>query len=495
MSTRHRRPTRTAASSTRGLTMSTRATSSRCSAGTTTSGATPTGSSTSPLFAGAKLAGSDARGDRHSRCSKTCGDVERQAGAGPHRLQRAARRRADHRRLPHPRRAADDRVAARARRHGGRAPATSAGRRASRTRSTRWHRCARAWPSWRPGVELLENLRFDPGEEGNDPAFVAELVEGIDAYVDDAFGAAHRAHASIVGPPQTLPSAMGRLLAEGGRRPARPARTARSGPFVAVLGGAKISDKLGVVEALLDDRRRAGHRRGDVLHVPRRAGQPDRRLAVRARPGRHVPAPARRRGKTIHLPEDIVGLDADGSFADVRHAPARRRQGLRHRPGHRRGVQRRDHGRPHRVLERADGHVRGRPLRRRHPHRRPGDGRHEGVHRRRRRRLRRGAGRVRARRRGRPRVHRRGSVARAARARRPARPRRAAGGPECHDDASATARAPPAAHLRQLEDAPQPLRGDPDRAEAGLPRRQGRPRRTSTSASTRRSPTSAACRR
>ena len=49
-----------------------------------------------------------------------------------------------------------------------------------------------------PGVELLENLRFNPGEEGNDPAFVAQLIEGIDAYVDDAFGAAHRAHASIV---------------------------------------------------------------------------------------------------------------------------------------------------------------------------------------------------------------------------------------------------------------------------------------------------------
>ena len=65
-----------------------------------------------------------------------------------------------------------------------------------------------------PGVELLENLRFDPGEEGNDPAFVARLIEGIDAYVDDAFGACHRAHASIVGPPKTLPSAMGILLAK-----------------------------------------------------------------------------------------------------------------------------------------------------------------------------------------------------------------------------------------------------------------------------------------
>ena len=74
-------------------------------------------------------------------------------------------------------------------------------RRASPTPGTRWRRSAAAWPSWRPGVELLENLRFDPGEEANDPAFVDRLVEGQDLYVDDAFGAAHRAHASIVGPP------------------------------------------------------------------------------------------------------------------------------------------------------------------------------------------------------------------------------------------------------------------------------------------------------
>src|SRR6478736_2866221 len=101
-----------------------------------------------------------------------------------------------------------------------------------------------------PGVELLENLRFNPGETKNDPAFVAELVAGVDAYVNDAFGASHRAHASIVGPPRTLPSAMGLLLEKevdvllGLRN--NPRR-----PFVAVLGGAKISDKLGVVEALL----------------------------------------------------------------------------------------------------------------------------------------------------------------------------------------------------------------------------------------------------
>ncbi len=102
-----------------------------------------------------------------------------------------------------------------------------------------------------PGVNLLENLRFDAGEESNDPAFVDRLVEGHDLYVNDAFGASHRSHASVVGPPGRLPSAAGRLLARevevlGGllESPDR--------PFVAVLGGAKVGDKLGVIKALLD---------------------------------------------------------------------------------------------------------------------------------------------------------------------------------------------------------------------------------------------------
>ena len=102
-----------------------------------------------------------------------------------------------------------------------------------------------------PDVNLLENLRFDPGEEANDAEFVDKLVEGRDLYVNDAFGASHRSHASIVGPPKKLPSAAGRLLARevevlGGllQEPDR--------PFVAILGGAKVSDKLGVIKTLLD---------------------------------------------------------------------------------------------------------------------------------------------------------------------------------------------------------------------------------------------------
>ncbi len=168
-----------------------------------------------------------------------------------------------------------------------------------------------------PGVELLENLRFDPGEEGNDPAFVASLVEGIDAYVDDAFGACHRAHASIVGPPQSLPSAMG-LLLQKEVDVLLGLRNAPKHPFVAVLGGSKISDKLGVVEALLDAvdslviggamcftfLAAQGNPIGASLWEPDQVDTCKRLLDT-----------AGERGKTIHLPEDIVGLDADGNFA------------------------------------------------------------------------------------------------------------------------------------------------------------------------------------
>ena len=164
-----------------------------------------------------------------------------------------------------------------------------------------------------PGVELLENLRFNPGEEANDPKFVAELVVGFDLYVDDAFGATHRAHASIVGPPRTLPSAAGRLLQREievlGALREKPNR-----PFVAVLGGAKVSDKIGVIEAL-QERVDAfiigggmcftflaaqGYSVGDSICQPELIDVCKKLLDG------NVP---------IHLPEDIVGLDADGVYA------------------------------------------------------------------------------------------------------------------------------------------------------------------------------------
>jgi phosphoglycerate kinase len=103
-----------------------------------------------------------------------------------------------------------------------------------------------------PGdVVLLENLRFHAGEEKNDPAFADQLAALADAYVDDAFGAAHRAHASVVGVPARLrATAAGRLLAREvealGRLLGEPER-----PFAALLGGAKVEGKIDTLENLL----------------------------------------------------------------------------------------------------------------------------------------------------------------------------------------------------------------------------------------------------
>lgn len=105
--------------------------------------------------------------------------------------------------------------------------------------------------SLEPGqLLMLENLRFDPGETADAPAFAANLCMLADVYVNEAFGASHRAHASIVGPPRVLPSAGGRLLF---REVSTLSRLLDPGerPFVAILGGAKVSDKLGVIDALL----------------------------------------------------------------------------------------------------------------------------------------------------------------------------------------------------------------------------------------------------
>lgn len=105
-------------------------------------------------------------------------------------------------------------------------------------------------PELARSVSVMENLRFDPGEEANDSGFVDRLVAGQDLYVNDAFGAAHRAHASIVGPPARLPSAAGRLLAEEAQALTGLVEHAAR-PFAAVIGGAKVSDKIGLIGALL----------------------------------------------------------------------------------------------------------------------------------------------------------------------------------------------------------------------------------------------------
>jgi len=96
-------------------------------------------------------------------------------------------------------------------------------------------------------LRLLENLRFDPREEKNDPELAAELAALADVFVSDAFGTVHRAHASTVGVARLLPSAAGLLLAAEleafGRILEHPER-----PFLVVLGGAKVADKIGVIQ-------------------------------------------------------------------------------------------------------------------------------------------------------------------------------------------------------------------------------------------------------
>ena len=100
-------------------------------------------------------------------------------------------------------------------------------------------------------IMLLENLRFDPREEKNDPSFAKELADMAELYVSDAFGSVHRAHASTAGVAAFLPAVSGLLVAKeleimGG------ALNDPKRPFVAVLGGAKVSDKIGVINNLLE---------------------------------------------------------------------------------------------------------------------------------------------------------------------------------------------------------------------------------------------------
>jgi phosphoglycerate kinase len=103
-----------------------------------------------------------------------------------------------------------------------------------------------------PGeVLLLENLRFHPEEEANDREFARSLASLADAYVDDAFGTAHRAHASTVGVAEFLPSAAGFLMEKEVTMLGR-ILTDPDHPFTAVLGGAKIADKIGMLEKLVE---------------------------------------------------------------------------------------------------------------------------------------------------------------------------------------------------------------------------------------------------
>jgi phosphoglycerate kinase len=166
----------------------------------------------------------------------------------------------------------------------------------------------------RPGeVTLLENLRFDPGEEANDRRFAEELAKLAGVYVDDAFGAAHRAHVSVAALPEVFleqerPAVAGRLL----QREVEVLSKLRENPerpYVAVLGGAKVSDKLATIGALVEKvdalliggamaftfLAAAGGEEGNSLV------EPDRFEDVRAAERR-----ATEHGVPIVLPEDVV---------------------------------------------------------------------------------------------------------------------------------------------------------------------------------------------
>jgi phosphoglycerate kinase len=178
-------------------------------------------------------------------------------------------------------------------------------------------------------VALLENLRYDPREEANDPTFARELADLADAYVCDAFGAVHRAHASVAGVPALLPSAAGLLLQKEVEVLSRLLAGAKR-PFVVVLGGSKVSDKLGIVKNLLEraDNILIGGAMANTflaaegVDIGKSRIEEDRLDEVKS-----ILAQARAVGVQIALPDDVVvaeefSEDAAGRVVDVSQIPA-----------------------------------------------------------------------------------------------------------------------------------------------------------------------------
>ena len=172
-----------------------------------------------------------------------------------------------------------------------------------------------------PGeVLLLENLRFHAGEEANDPAFAKQLAAMADVYVDDAFGAAHRAHASVVGVPALVSEkGAGLLLEKEVRELSRLLEPER--PFAAILGGAKISGKIDTLRVL--------SRRADVLligggmanHFVRALGLPVGKSLLeedKVALAREILDFCKEAGKTIALPSDFTVAKSPDDGAGAR---------------------------------------------------------------------------------------------------------------------------------------------------------------------------------
>ena len=160
-------------------------------------------------------------------------------------------------------------------------------------------------------VVLLENLRFEPGETANDSGFSDALASLAGAYVNDAFGASHREHASIVGVPQRLPSAAGRLLVDEVSKLERLLKEPEH-PYVAVLGGVKVSDKLDVIENLIG--RVDAICIGGAMAFTLLVGQGEevgRSLVEKDRVSdvKRMLAEAKSKDVAIHLPVDVVAAD------------------------------------------------------------------------------------------------------------------------------------------------------------------------------------------
>ena len=175
------------------------------------------------------------------------------------------------------------------------------------------------------GVALLENLRFEAGETANDPAFADALASLGDAYVSDAFGAAHRAHASIVGVPERLDDAVAGHLLQAEITALSKLLDAPATPFTAILGGSKVSDKLSVIDNLMP--------RVDALVI----GGAMCFTFLAATGGdvggsrveedmidtaREVLEKAEAQGVTVHLPTDVVAAEAFAADAAHEVVPA-----------------------------------------------------------------------------------------------------------------------------------------------------------------------------